>query len=71
MKISAILFVAALLVAPGQAFTHPGIYSSQAELDAMRVRVAANISSDAMVQGYNRLTSTSRPNSTYSPADPN
>ena len=69
--ITAIFFAASTPLLLSQAFSHPGIYSSQAELDAIRTRLAQNYASDAMVQGYARLTSTSRPNSTYSPADSN
>jgi hypothetical protein len=58
------LSTAALAQAPA-VFRHPGVFSSQTELDFIKSKVAAN--SGPIVQGYNVLAGDSRANLNYNP----
>lgn len=58
------LLTSAFAQAPA-VFRHPGVFSSQAELDFIKGRVAAN--SGPIVQGYNVLAGDSRANLNYNP----
>jgi hypothetical protein len=66
--LSGMLAVTLLTSASAQApavFRHPGVFSSQGELDFIKSKVAAN--SGSLVQGYNVLAGDSRANLNYNP----
>jgi hypothetical protein len=66
--LTSMLAIALLTSASAQApavFRHPGVFSSQAELDFVKSKVAAN--SGPIVQGYNVLAGDSRANLNYNP----